>query len=137
MKVVEHPYLGCNSLAMNLLSSLTYMKSEEVEAYFKEPQGKLCLGLVLSSTRLDVDNPSLREWSLVVVRNLCSWSQHISSELKSLEFIGVSEEGEKALDSLGVKDMYKKEINKLKREDLDSGEFKVDNCNVHVHKVDF
>lgn len=30
----QHPFPGCNSIAMNLLSTLTYMKSQQLDDYF-------------------------------------------------------------------------------------------------------
>ena len=78
---------------MNLLSTLTYMKSEHLDLYFQSPEGKLRLGLILNHTQLNVDNPTLREWSLVAIRNLCSWSAQIRKDLGDLQFIGVSDEG--------------------------------------------
>ena len=62
--------------------------------------------MILANTKLDVDSPTLREWSLIVIRNLCSWSESIREQLRKLELIGVSEEGLKALDSLGMRDLY-------------------------------
>jgi hypothetical protein len=91
---------------MNLLSTLTYLKSELLDDYLQTPDGKMRLGLVLNYTKLDVDNPTLREWSLVVIRNLCSWSEQIRKDLGSLELIGVSDEGKDALDSMGMRDAY-------------------------------
>ena len=64
--------------------------------------------MILSYTKLDVDSPSLREWSLVVIRNLCSWSENVRDILRKLELIGVSEEGKKALDGLGMREVYQK-----------------------------
>jgi hypothetical protein len=64
------------------------------------------LGMILSNTKLDVDSPTLREWSLIVIRNLCSWSEAIREILRKLELIGISEEGMKALDSLGMREVY-------------------------------
>ena len=60
------------------------------------------MGLVLSYSKTDVDNPTLREWSIIVIRNLCSWSDRIRNDLSKLELIGVSEEGKVALESLGM-----------------------------------
>ncbi len=64
------------------------------------------MGMILSNTKLDVDSPTLREWSLIVIRNLCSWSEAIREILRKLELIGISEEGMKALDSLGMREVY-------------------------------
>ena len=62
--------------------------------------------MILSNTKLDVDSPTLREWSLIVIRNLCSWSEGIRDILRKLELIGISEEGMQALDSLGMREVY-------------------------------
>lgn len=110
-----HPLAGCKSLATNLIGSLTYEKRGSVENYFKSDQGKIILGMILANTKLDVESPTLREWSLIVVRNLCSWSEDVREQLRKLELIGVSEEGKKALDSLGMREVYQKQIDKLKR----------------------
>jgi len=64
------------------------------------------LGMILSNTKLDVDSPTLREWSLIVIRNLGSWSEGIRDILRKLELIGISEEGMQALDSLGMREVY-------------------------------
>mmetsp|Transcript_35555 Transcript_35555/g.48015 ORF Transcript_35555/g.48015 Transcript_35555/m.48015 type:complete len:82 (+) Transcript_35555:140-385(+) len=77
------------------------------------------LGIMLSYTKLDIDNPTLREWSLVVTRNLCSWSEKIRNLLSKLELIEVSPEGKKTLDNLGMKEQFMKQLDKLKREDKD------------------
>ena len=57
-------------------------------------------------------------------------------DLGSLEFIGVTEEGKKTLDQLGMRDAYLKEIQKLKRPNL-QGDLELDPSNFHVHTVDF
>ena len=64
------------------------------------------MGMILSNTKLDVDSPTLREWSLIVIRNLGSWSEGIRDILRKLELIGISEEGMQALDSLGMREVY-------------------------------
>jgi len=70
------------------------------------PDGKLRLGLVLSYTKMDVDNPMLREWCLVVIRNVCSWSDRIREDLKKLELIEVAPAGKAALAELGMQDVF-------------------------------
>ena len=111
---------------MNLVSSLTYVKSQIVDDYFQTPEGKLRLGLVLNLTKLDVNCPTVREWSLVVIRNLCSWSERIRKDLESLKLIGVSEEGAKTLNEMGMREKYMAEVEKLKRKNLDTGELQID-----------
>ena len=83
------------------------------------PDGKLRLGLVLSYTKMDVDNPMLREWCLVVIRNVCSWSDRIREDLKKLDLIEVAPAGKAALAELGMQDVFQKEVDKLKRRDKD------------------
>jgi len=51
------------------------------------------LGIILSYAKLDIDNPTLREWSLVFTRNICSWSERVRTLLSKLELIEVSPEG--------------------------------------------
>lgn len=91
----------------------------------------------MNYTKLDVDNPTLREWSLVVIRNLCSWSEKVRTDLGNLQLIGVSDEGKQALDSLGMRDAYLQQINKLKRPNAETGIEEIDTSNIHIHTVDF
>jgi hypothetical protein len=42
---------------------------------------------------MDEDNPTLREWCLVVVRNLCMASEKIRNELDKLKLVDLGEEG--------------------------------------------
>jgi hypothetical protein len=64
------------------------------------------MGAILTNTRLDVHNPTVREWCLCCIRNLTSWSSGIREDLKGLELIEVSEEGREALNKLGMKDVF-------------------------------
>ena len=80
-----------------LAMSVTYRSSPEVEEYFMSPEGRLRLGTILSYTKLDVDNPTLREWCLMTIRNLCSWSKAIQEDLKKLELIEISPAGKEML----------------------------------------
>ena len=73
--------------------SLTYNKNKITEDFFISPEGKQRFGVVLTNTKLDIENPTLREWCLMVVRNLTSWSEKIRDTLKGLELIEVSPEG--------------------------------------------
>ena len=79
--------------------------------------GKLRLGAILSHTKMDVDNPMLREWCLVCIRNLCSWSDKIREDLSRLQLIEVSDEGKKSMEELGVKELFERELAKLKTRD--------------------
>ena len=69
------------------------------------------------NTKTDDENPTLREWSLLVVRNLCQASEKIRNELDKLKLIDLGEEGKKALEKLGLKEVYDKEMKKLMKKD--------------------
>ncbi len=88
-----HPFAAFNSRIVALVCSLTYRRSSIVEDFFVSVEGKLRLGTVLSYTKMDVDSPMLREWCLVVIRNVCSWSEKVREDLKQLELIEVSGAG--------------------------------------------
>ena len=89
----KHPFVAFNSRIVSLVCSLTYRRNQVTEDFFMSKEGKLRLGTVLGYTKMDVDSPMLREWCLVVIRNLCSWSDKIREDLKSLELIEVSGAG--------------------------------------------
>ena len=82
-------------------------------------EGKLRLGMILSYTKMDIDNPMLREWCLVAIRNLCSWSTAIREDLAKLKLIEVDPKGASALKEMGMQDVFDKEINKIKKRDAD------------------
>ena len=65
-------------------------------------EGKLRLGMILSYTKMDIDNPMLREWCLVVIRNLTSWSTAIREDLAKLKLIEVDPKGASALKEMGM-----------------------------------
>ena len=100
------------------------------------PDGKLRLGMILNYTKLDIDNPSLREWCLVTIRNLTSWSTAIRDELGNLKLIEVDPRGKKALKEMGMEDVFDKEINKLKKRDAE-GNLEYEVHNMHFNEVDF
>ena len=77
----KHPYAGYLSKLVSLVCSLTYRRHQRVEDFFMSNDGKLRLGAILSHTKMDIDNPMLREWCLVCIRNLCSWSDVIREDL--------------------------------------------------------
>lgn len=77
---------------------------------------------------MDVDAPMLREWCLMVVRNLCSWSEKIRDDLKSLQLIEVSPQGQQALQELGLEEMFRKELAKVTKKN---------NVSVNIDTVDF
>ena len=99
-------------------------------------EGKLRLGALLSHTKMDVDNPMLREWCLVCIRNLCSWSDRIREDLAKLKLIEVSDEGKKSLEQLGVKELFERELQKLKKKN-ENGKDIFEQHNIHFDEVDF
>ena len=96
-----------------------------MEKYFLSEQGFQHLGLILFNTKLDIDNPSLREWSILFVRNITSWSDKVRDNLNKLTMIDGNaphdEESLKNLESLGqpMQEMYHKEREKYKRDEQD------------------
>lgn len=126
------------SKLVSLVCSLTYRANDRVENYFLTPNGKLRLGAILSHTKMDVDNPMLREWSLVCVRNLCSWSDRIREDLAKLQLIEVNEQGKEQLEKLGVKELFEREISKLKKKDANGNTTPAyESHNIHFDTVDF
>ena len=99
-------------------------------------EGKLRLGAILCHTKMDIDNPMLREWCLVAIRNLCSWSDVIREDLSRLQLIEVNEEGKKSMEELGVKELFERELAKLKKRDANGNQM-FENHNVHFDTVDF
>ena len=136
LKLDKHPFSGYLSKLVSLSCSLTYRQNQRVEDFFMSEAGKLRLGAILSHTKMDVDNPMLREWCLVVVRNLCSWSEPIRNDLAKLKLIEVSDEGKKTLENLGVKELFERELSKLKKKD-ENGKDVFEQHNIHLDEVDF
>ena len=66
---------------------------------------------------MDEDNPTLREWCLLIIRNLCASSEKIRSELEKLKLVDLGEEGKRTLEKLGLKEVYEQEMKKLMRKD--------------------
>lgn len=93
VEMIKHPYAGFLSKLVSLVCSLTYRRHARVEDFFMSVEGKLRLGALLSHTKMDIDNPMLREWCLVCIRNLCSWSERIRDDLSKLQLIEVNDEG--------------------------------------------
>lgn len=79
--------------------------------------------MILPHTKLDEDNPTLREWSLMTIRNLCVASERIRNELEKLKLIDLGEESKKALEKFGMKEIYEKEMKKLQRRDENKKHF--------------
>lgn len=64
----KHPFGGFLSRIANLIANLTYLSSSS-EVVFRK--NKEFLSLILFYTKIDEDNPTLREWTLLIIRNLC------------------------------------------------------------------
>ena len=77
------------------------------------------LSLILAYTKQDEDNPTLREWCLMTIRNLCQCSDKIRSRLEKLQAIDIDIEGKKTLERLGMKEVYEKEMKKLMKREGD------------------
>jgi hypothetical protein len=67
-----------------LTCNLTYLKNEKVEEYWLSEHGWKHIGLILANTKLDLENPTLREWCLLFIRNITSWSNSIREKLSKL-----------------------------------------------------
>ena len=138
IKLTKHPFGGYLSKLVSLVCSLTFRMNQRVEDYLLSPDGKLRLGAILSHTKMDVDNPMLREWSLVAIRNLCSWSANIREDLSKLQLIEMNEQGKEQLEQLGVKELFEREIAKLKKKDANGNVTQMyENHNIHFDTVDF
>jgi hypothetical protein len=127
----KHPFAAFNSRIVALACSLTYRKNAMCEDFFMTENGKLRLGTLLGYTKMDVDSPMLREWCLMVVRNLCSWSDKVREDLKSLQLIDISPGGQQALAELGLEEMFKKEMEKIMKRDGKN------TPHIHINTVDF
>ena len=116
----NHPFGGFLSRLAKLISNLTYLSASSEGPFRKN---KEFLGLVLGYTKMDEDNPTLREWCLLIVRNLCQMSERIKTDLEKMNFIDMDNEGKKTLEKLGLKEMYDKEMKKLQKKEGDRKQF--------------
>eukprot|EP00347_Sterkiella_histriomuscorum_P009052 403342709 len=116
----RHPFGGFLSKVANLIANLTYL-SDAGETVFRK--NKEFLAIILYYTKIDEDNPTLREWCLLVIRNLCQSSEKIRSDLEKMNFIDIDTEGKKTLEKIGLKEMYDKEMKKLQKRDGDKRQF--------------
>ena len=76
-------YAGFFSKIAKLLANLTYLQKQAVDDVFMK--NKEYLGLVLGHTRMDENNPTLREWCLMVLRNVCQVSEGVREMLQRLQ----------------------------------------------------
>lgn len=49
-----------------------------------ESRGWPQVGLILANSKLDIDNPTLREWCMLFTRNITAWSEPVRAKLESL-----------------------------------------------------
>lgn len=117
----RHPFSGFLSKIVKLIANLTHNTNAAVEQTFR--RNKDYLGLVLMHTKMDEDNPTLREWCLLVIRNLCMGSDKIRAELEKLKLVDLGEEGKRTLDKLGMQQVYEKELKKLQKREGNKSHF--------------
>lgn len=92
-------FAGYFSKLAKLVANLTYLQKHAVEdTFFKN---KEYIGLILGHTRMDENNPTLREWCLMVLRNLCQVSEGVREMLEKLKTVDVSQG---TLEELGIKE---------------------------------
>ena len=67
---------------VSLVCNLSYKSLDNLEKFWlEETRGWPLLGLILAHTKLDIDNPTLREWCLLLIRHITSWSKPIRDKL--------------------------------------------------------
>lgn len=62
---------GFLSKLAKLISNLTYLQKKHVDYAILEKSECKYIGVILAHTRMDDRNPTLREWSLMIIRNMC------------------------------------------------------------------
>lgn len=62
------PFAGIQAKAMKIISNVTF-KCECASIYFIEHKHRI--GDVLRLTKMNFEQPGLREWALLTIRNLC------------------------------------------------------------------
>lgn len=123
----SNPFAGFLGSVVCVMSTLSYHKVQKVEDFWLDlNSGWRYLGLILANTKLDIDNPTLREWCMLTIRNLTSWSDPIRNKLRDLTMLDnqnldADPESKKLFESLGqpVKDMFQKEQEKYKKDEED------------------
>ena len=78
----SHPFGGYLGTIVCLISTLSFEKNQKLEQFWQSEQGWNFLGLILTHTKLDVDNPNLRDYCWLFIRNITSWSAAIRDKLK-------------------------------------------------------
>jgi len=85
-------FKGFLSKLAKLISNLTYLQKKHVERSFLEGTKQHNIGLILSHTRMDDKNPTLREWCLMIIRNMCQVSEGIRKVLEDLKKVEVKDD---------------------------------------------
>ena len=109
---------------VGLVANICYDRSDEIEAFWLSNIGWSHLGLILSHTKLDVDNPTVREYALLLVRNLTAWSEPIKAKLAALSMMDgkpYDAASQATFENLGpqMQEMYLKEAEKRKKDEDD------------------
>ena len=111
----KHPFGGFLSKLLKLLAAITYNNYQQAEPIFIKNQE--LLNVIISFTKADDDNPQMREWSLMTIRNLCQVSDKIRQRLEKMQQLDIDLEGKKTLERLGVREVFEKEKKKLLKRD--------------------
>ena len=82
-----HPFAGYLCPIVSLMANLVYEKRTSIEEHFLTPQGWTHIGLILAHTKIDIDNPTLREWCFLFIRNITSWSDKVRDKLSKLTVV--------------------------------------------------
>lgn len=96
-------FIGVLSKLANLVSNLTYLQREDTESVFLHADMKY-LGVILSHTRMDEHNPTMREWCLMIIRNMCQTSSGIREILQSMKKADKNDLD--VMEQIGVKQDY-------------------------------
>ena len=103
--IITHPFSGFLGSLICLLSNLSFIKNQKLENYWTSEIGWKHIGLILAHTKMDIDNPTLREWCIFFIRNITSWSDNIRNKLSELTLLSGSDpndpESIKSLEALG------------------------------------
>ena len=123
--VTTHPFAGHLSTIVCLMGNLVYQSNPKTEAFLLTDRGWSYIGLILAHTKLDIDNPTLREWCLLFIRNITSWSDKVRDKLKALTMVDsktpYDPESQKTFDAMGapMQEMFSKEMDKYKKDEQD------------------
>lgn len=96
-------FIGVLSKLANLVSNLTYLQREDTESVFLHADMKY-LGVILSHTRMDEHNPTMREWCLMIIRNMCQTSSGIREILQNMKKADKNDLD--VMEQIGVKQDY-------------------------------